>query len=545
MQLNKNEVNQILKTLPIGYYAKTGVDVECADGDACYFDNHSDKIVIGYDIVNHALATVDDSFDPEVAVRTILYHEVSHLILSPRYYIENTKYFTNIFASYVAEHIFINLSHPECLDLINIFEDERIESVLKNYYLRTNFKWFVKTQYHGQKPHDVRELFYYAVRYRICDDKNILDMVSSAIAEFKGFSREVSYIPEEDKTLANYISAIANIYVACYKLMMKMSAEKNNQNAQNDEQDESDEQNNETSNVAQSMASEQGDDEDGENESTTVIDCGEKTPDDDKQTECDGSTVEGVGEAPQSGDNETLDNESIDRLFERVFCATRNDAMATEFRRIFKQFKTRGNVGGHVNAYSGVINPRNIGNSDYKYFTRTNTENNGGAGKLHLNLWIDCSGSYTKNVVVTNQIIKALEIVERENKIFSFDVIEINWGVVVHDKNNRYITAGGGNKLDYEYFDAFRRMQKADARNYNIVLYDGVAWWNTNEVSNFKAWNHNNVFIIADEDNAKYIKTKCKAAKTLFVTSGMLWNKSYATMLSEKIYDILRIAFGA
>lgn len=548
MYLNKNEVNQILRTLPIGYYAKTGIAVECVDGCVCYFDNHSDKIVIGYELINSALKKVDDDFNSEVAVRTILYHEVSHMIMSPIYYIENSKYYCCRFQRVINEALHIVLSDAECHDLINIFEDERIESVLKNYYLRTDFKWFVKTQYDGSKPTDVRSIFYYAVRYRICDDQNILNMISAIIATYKTITRNHCYADESGKGLDEYFEDIAKVYIACYRLNEKSNDEESNQNEQGDEQNENDETNNESSNNAQPMANDNPDesdesDDDNESEETSNDESENEKSDDDEFD--NNNNVEGDGEQSQNVDDEALDNEVIDKLFEKAFCVTRNDAMSNEFRRIFKQFKTRGNVGGHTNAYSGVINPRNIGNKDYKYFTRTNTENNGGAGKLHLNLWIDCSGSYSRNVEVTNQIIKSLEMVEKENKIFTFDVIEINWDVIVHDKSNRYIEASGGNKLSYEYFETFRHMQKPDARNYNIVLYDGVAWYHRDELSNFKAWNHDNVFIISDEDNAKHIKTKCKSAKTLFVTRQMSWEKSYATLLSEKIYDILKIAFGA
>lgn len=546
MKLTQNEVNQILKTLPIGYYAKTGINVECSSGNKCYFDDSHDKIVIGYDIVNLALEKVPEDFNSEVAVRTILYHEVSHLILSPKVMVIDAKRYAGIMADYLFKYN-IKISNQEAFDLINIFEDERIETIFKAYYMLTDFKWFVKSVNGTQKPTDIEQYFYSVVRFRDCENTSILQMVEDLIIKYKWMTRNKSSIYNSiDGSclyVTNYVQDIAELYIACNKEFNNNQKEDDNSNSssENKSEDLNNEVSNNQSNVNE-LHPESKDEEETESSNNS------STPEEDDESDEPENTEE--SDSAQSEDGGTgedyspiLSNEELDQLFTSTFRGKINNKMIDEFRRIFKQFKTRGNVGGHTNAYSGVINPRNIGNNDYKYFTRTNTENNGGAGKLHLNLWIDCSGSYRSNEEVTNQIIKALEIIERENKIFSFDVIEINSGVVIKNKNDRYINANGGNTLSPKYFEAFRKMQKADSRNFNIVLYDGQAWYNKSELSNFKAWNHDNVFIIADECNAQHIKTKCKSAKTLFVN---YWDsKSYAEILEEKIYNILRVAFGA
>ena len=570
MKLTQNEVNQILKILPIGYYAKTGINVECSSGNKCYFDNSNDKIVIGYDIVNLALEKVPEDFNPEVAVRTILYHEVSHLILSSKVMVADAKHYAGIMVDHLFNHN-ITISNQEAFDLINIFEDERIETIFKTYYMLTDFKWFVKSVNGTQKPTDARQYFYSVVRFRNCENTSILQMVEDLIIKYKWITRDKSSIYTSDGGwiyIKNYVKDIAELYIACTKEFNNNQKEDDNPNSSSENKPEDsnieiNEVNNNQNNVNELQPKSEDEEEKTKSDNNSSPSEEDKPKDKEEEAESnnDSSTPEEDDESGETEDIEESDNaqsedggtgedyspilsnEELDQLFTNTFCGKINSKMIDEFRRIFKQFKTRGNVGGHTNAYSGVINPRNIVNNDYKYFTRTNTDNNGGAGKLHLNLWIDCSGSYQSNEAVTNQIIKALEIIERENKIFSFDVIEINCGVIIKNKNDRYINANGGNTLSSKYFEAFRKMQRPDARNYNIVLYDGQAWYSKSELSNFKAWDHDNVFIIADECNAKYIKTKCKSAKTLFVN---YWaSKSYAEILEEKIYNILRVAFGA
>ena len=534
MVLTKNEINRILETLPVGFYAKTKINVECADGSMSYFDESAEKIVVGVDTINLGLKKVANGFDTTIAVRTVFYHEISHLILTPHAMTLHPEYYAGELVGKIRRYTNKELTTKEAFDLINITEDERIESALRNYYMNTNFRWFVTQQYSGEPLVEPKDIFYAALRFRI-GSESILKAVSELIIKYKKFTRDNWNIMTEGGwlDLGAYITDIAHLYEMCVRESEEQK--KDNQNKKDDSDNNQSEKlkSDENQNGTGNSAGKNDEQSDEEPEETAAPDKASNEP----------GCQDGNGDRPTEFDPaEQLDYEDAEQLFAKAFDSLRNNEMINEFRRIFKQFKTRGNVGGHTNAYSGVINPRNAARSDYRYFTRTNTENNGGAGKLHLNLWIDCSGSYSSNEMVTNQIIKALEIVEHENKIFSFDVMDINQGVHVHEKNKRYIETHGGNYLTYEMDTKFKAMQKADARNYNIVLYDGMAY-QSGQQKLFGAWNHDNVFIISDSDNEKPIRANCKKAKMLFVHWGC--GKSYAQMLEEKIYNILRVGFGA
>jgi len=541
MKLSINEVNNILKTLPIGYYAGTGVEVCCDEGNACYFDHHDNHIHIGYDIVNAALANVTDEskIDEETAVRTVLYHEVSHMVLTDAYTIEH----------------WCNRSD---FNIMNIFEDERIETLLRNYYMRTNFKTFVKLVNNAKETDEAltaESFFYSIVRYRKGPEQfvKMVDEIIEKSKYIKPNSGPYRTTKQGYYTSYEYIQSVLNFYkmVKEFFEQNKENIEKE-QNQQNEENDKNNENNNEEQNSSESESNNQNaeDNNESENENTNQDRGGryenssDGDPDNSESTKYD--DVEQSDDGEISNEGEMLSNEELDELFGTFFGGHKNTKMIENFKQIFKQFNKRGNVGGHSTGYSGIINPRNIARDDYKYFDRVANTNNNGAAAMHLNLWIDVSGSYKCNETTTNQIIYALEAVEKENKVFSFDVIAVSHGHKILEKTKRYITAGGCNYLDTQLDSDFKKMQKPNARNYNIVLFDGQCYTSNRDALNLRAFNHDNVFIISDQENFSALNRYCKKPHKVYQASRCSEKyKSYSEMLEEKINDVLRVAFGA
>ena len=90
--LEFNLVQEVLRTLPIGYYLGRNIEVELSHDDHSYYMPDKDKIVIGYGSIkrsyNMYMSNASDmtekyQFDLEELVRSILYHEISHVILTP------------------------------------------------------------------------------------------------------------------------------------------------------------------------------------------------------------------------------------------------------------------------------------------------------------------------------------------------------------------------------------------------------------------------------------------------------------------------------
>lgn len=116
MQVTYELVNSILKTLPISYYLKRKLNVQLVkDIPNSYIDLMNDSIYISFNQIKKMKDI--NNINIESHIRTILYHEVSHAMLSP------------IPKSYI-------ISKED----YNVFEDERIETLSNNLYLDVDFK---------------------------------------------------------------------------------------------------------------------------------------------------------------------------------------------------------------------------------------------------------------------------------------------------------------------------------------------------------------------------------------------------------------------
>ena len=77
---SKEMIMAVLKELPISYYLHSDIPVTLDDSDASYYDFKKKEIHISYS----QLARHDIPEDKiEETVRGNLYHELSHVILSP------------------------------------------------------------------------------------------------------------------------------------------------------------------------------------------------------------------------------------------------------------------------------------------------------------------------------------------------------------------------------------------------------------------------------------------------------------------------------
>ena len=227
--------------------------------------------------------------------------------------------------------------------------------------------------------------------------------------------------------------------------------------------------------------------------------------------------------------NEAVNSTFNDRIDKKVYEALKTTIM---------QFNHKNNSGNGINAYSGILNPRNVGREDYKYFDKKiGVNGNNKFGSLHLNLMLDNSGSYISNVIATNKIIQALIEIEKEYKNFTFDVYFVaNEYRKANTNKERYITANGGNSLKKSLFDLVRKAQKPNTFNYNIVMFDGRAY-NGNENKNFAAFNRKNLTIISDYSNENAINNFCPEVNKIFI------NDKYPERISEEVIKALGKAF--
>ena len=500
MDIRIDEVRKIVDTLPIGLYAGrrvlTTLDLTA---ETSYYSPYDDNIVISYPLIAEGLknATISENYTKETAIRSMVYHEVSHAILTPNDTIIhiNTSYYRN--NPYKQEENF---------KIFNIFEDERIETLLANFYLDVDFKkhlYYINGGKNGSdSPSTPLEAFYNLVRFRK-DFHGLLPKVDKIIQFAKDINRATGqsgfggfdfwYVKE-------YWDYVFSLYEQVKKHFNKDG--KSNKGTKNG--------NSNSNKNANKNGGEEGEGEGNKEDYTSGNNKPTKIIPDFNPKEIFNTAL-----------NETFDTKVYETL-----------------KAIINQFNHRNNSGNGIKSYSGTINPRNFLNDDYRYFDKKiGVNGNNKFGTLHLNLMLDDSGSYYYNAKDTNKVIQALIEIEKQNKNFTFDVYFVAYNYRKAKNNEeRYIKPTGSNRLTSELFDLVRTAQKPNTFNYNIVMYDGLAYNHGTEL-NFAAYNRNNLTIISDEDNQSAIEKYCPSANKIFV------NGDYPQYISENIIKALSKAF--
>jgi len=210
---------------------------------------------------------------------------------------------------------------------------------------------------------------------------------------------------------------------------------------------------------------------------------------------------------------------------------------------IIGNFNKKNKGGSGINSYSGVFNPRAVVRKDYRFFERAmTTQGNNKFGTCHLNLIIDCSGSYYNNVNVTNGILAVLSEIERKNRNFSMDVAFINHKFkLCQNVSERQMEAWGGNSIPENMKEILMKLQKPQTCNYNIILFDGDACCNdmgTRDCNKaFSVFDMKQTTLITDPDNEGYMNPP-------FTSTKVVVTENYTEELIEHIIHALTIAFG-
>ena len=467
-------IEQLVSTLPIGLYC--GRRVPCQLDyhiDASGYNINKDTILISAKQIQKGLSTAEEK-DFEKIVRTNFYHEVSHAILTP------TKMIP--------------------CDIYNIFEDERIETLLKDYYYGVDFE--------GMKKH--------LTGYR--DDYPITDSLSAffALVRFRKGKKEL--VDEVDRIIKKFSTLSRNSYSYDYT--------------------------GEIEELYRKVASLTDSKEDIEKYLEDIKNQGEKE-----------KTEKGVGKPEEGIDDDTkkggtiLTREQVKEIMKKAVHNELDEKFFTTLSILFENFNKKNSKGGALQGYSGVLNPRLADRKDYRIFERSaSIRGNNQYGTFHLNVFIDTSGSFGRNDETVNSMIRALEKIEKKNRTFTFDIITMgdprNEKILPKDK--RMIHSYGGNHLSKKIFDIFRKQQLPMTYNYNIILFDGDAYSNDTFIppdirlpkgEGFKAFAHNNCTIISDDSNQRYISKYCPTTKTIYT-------HSYCEELYNNIIKVMQKALA-
>ena len=550
MQLTKELLQHYINKVPIGYYVGRNVDVAIGDKDDTYFDLVKGSIVISYPTIKDNARLIKTDADAEKSVRHLIFHELSHALLTPR------------------------ILHIDMV--LNVFEDERIESILKNYYLDTDFKTFVKklNGFKNQPPENEWDAWYQLVRYRR-GPVYFLSRVHEIIDDYTHLDIAVSRIDTEIRSsIRNYESEVNSLYeefVRWYNktnpsdLKIDKSLKDLMQNGEGDGQ--SDDKNNQQTQVGTGLSNANNNQSDNNKDdlekalqkslesfkdskkdllmevskvddkankfanvsSIEAIDVNEGNYDD-LYTIIDDSDDKAGGIWHRPGKDDDKAKQKADKaVFDTI------DSLISLLKT------TRKNNGSSIAAYSGVINPRNIIRDDYKYFMQQNRKGHASVySKMHLNMFIDCSASFKDNDEKVNTLLWALTKFERAVPDFSYDLISCGVGQKLRPKYNRTQSSYDGTVLTDDIFDMFKKQQFTNAVNMNIVLYDGKVnhlhkYKTTGKCieSNWEAFNDVNTVIIVDDSNEEAVNKFCPLAHKIISKDYVeeLYKNTYAALL--------------
>lgn len=511
------EIENILKTLPVGYYIGRNVPLKLTNENGSYYVPMDDEAYISYPMLNNVMTKIESKLNDEnieCLTRTLTYHEISHAFITPKSLSMN--------------------------NIVNAFEDERIESICRNYYKGVDFKellmlvndWDGKTEPAHDTPFSV---WYSLVRYHL-GKPHFLIKVAALLKKYRKLHRFSDYWSSY-----NYKNEIMALYREVEEDFIEDELKK--QRKAEEEAKAADEEKQKNDNTGMSMNA--GDDNDAEepdemNETEfNIVGQSEVSPEELREKQLE----EQLNKMSDEELQELFENitraadEEVKKLFENSQVYVNPGVQERLANIILANKKVTKSNASAINAYSGVFDPRSVIRDDYKWFVQQNRQGNVKQfSKIKLNLFIDNSGSFHSNETIVNQLLFALKKLEQQEPNFTFDLITMNTRFELKKKNKRELHCGGGNDIPAYSEGIIKKVQDRQSMNYNIVLFDGDALSNSTEGRSgkqFKRFNMPNTVMILEDSNRKYAETYCKGIRRIY-------SRRYATELIDQVCVALR-----
>jgi len=511
------ECKRIVESLPIGYYLGGKVDLELSENsEGSYFDPITNHIVISYPMLK-------DVNGNEEEMRALLYHELSHVILTPR-----------DLMSVVIRH-WESLSFISNKDLMNLFEDERIETLLKDYYMKVNFKEFVKKVCKWETPKEEitnpMNKLYSLIRFDYGKESLIKEKYN-LIEKWK--SLNCSELNTEK--MRNYFEDVIDFVKKVVDMKgVKTQLEKNIKNYESNKK-WYENKINETNENNQKEVKEYWEKQMQEEESKIeqIKKELEKLEESEKESDKQFSEQETGGMSCNGMDGEAV--KSILKIAKDNYVNKNIQKVVDDLLNA----KLKKNTSGGYNTYSGDLEPSLIAtdyNKTYKWFIREDNDGDYQANeKIKLNLFIDESGSMNRNTNKVIELIKTLYNLKSKHKNFNYDIITIGTTTTLRPKNYHY-KAYTDNRLDEKLPIVYNQVQARGATNYNLVMFDGYCYSSRiydNQKKLFSTFNKTNCVIITEPSNEKIVKATINNKNNYIITNN------YVEELENNITKLLK-----
>lgn len=462
MEIRLGEMREIARTLPIGYYLGRKVPVMVEPGGDAYCDVVKGEIHIGIGLLQRAADQIDAAdaaqWSREKLLRCLLYHECGHVLLTPKW----VKW-DNLPATPDGH------ADPDGAELVNIFEDERLEQMLSQFFLGVDFKGFVRLVHKRGVKTDRLGEFFKAVRLRQTTPE-----ISAAVdAAVQKLVRCNSQSECKDDSYRDVLTELVNM-IAPYN--------------KPDEQQQQQEQPPQSSDEQRPPEEEQPKDEQGQSEDEQSKDGSESKPEDEQESgeESDkGKSEDKPEEEDGNSDSEAkgrepvkvnLPGDFLKSLADKVFVTPPSDVENTLRRFAVRLSKRKGaQAAGRWSALHGRIDARRDALDKERIFRRTSDVGASLMTSVHLTLWVDCSGSFRASKDTLNQILAATsKAMAMSGSKLTVDVVKMNVCAVVAAQRNWLIDPLGSNAINVTYTKAWRKTRRKDRRNIDIVVFDGA-----------------------------------------------------------------------
>lgn len=546
-QISFAQVKDILDTLPVGYYCGRKVKATLdKDADTSYYVPMADEITVAYEQVKIGLNELTSSKELESAIRCLLYHELSHAILTP-----NT----------LGERYQCHYKGAMPFDVVNIVEDERIERIMDGFYIDVDFFFQVQRINNFQTDFDPTTAdavvaLYHAVRYRQdIGIPKVKSMVTDLLNNFQRLTRN-----SDGWDSGSYLHNIQRLYDYIRQYYPAPKSTPNNSNSsQSNNKNGNGNGSQSTPNVKKINSPTKGESLPLDFDPTKQQNGGNNTNQQNNQQDNQGqegqsgqqNTTNPSSNSGNSADSGVASKKAYLGSYVKGILSYGDNTSdggnwMTTIDRIFSNFHKKNSGGNGLCAYSGVFNPRMVARNDYRYFSKpVVSHGNNQFGTFHLNLFIDCSGSFSDNEQIVNQLIQSLCQLERRNKNFSLDICFLGDGEhYATDYKHKELHADEGTYLDLEAVEIFRKLQKPNTYNYNIVLIDG---WAYNQFRQddptcpewfAKSFDHDNTTCILDSECRPLVKNFSRAKVTIVDDS------KYTEKLFDNVIRSLTFAFS-
>jgi len=575
--LSFEKVNSILVTLPVGYYLGRRINCELEDSDQSYHDPFNDLIVIGFKQLPCVEIEGDlDDEEIEKDIRCMLYHEISHVLATP-------KEMSHFYVSDIADRAFSMATHTsiessakaknykrrindfnekDVHDILNIFEDQRIETIFGSYFKNVDFPNYVKKVNHYEgptKPVDTFDAFYQIVRFND-GPKEFVKRVYNIIKDFtvvKGYDQANRYfakvmilfldIQDYYKMDAKCEERIASEAGAPTKITIKLGSSKDTPDIEMPDALDIDLNNVEIE--IEDTDKEEGDGEDSPAHHDTSKETSEKS----KEIEDDKSKI-------SKEDLEKLLDAIKDYLVrckksiidEDIKADYKNEPLDNKVKTIILNARRKkGLTASSTQTHFGKLNPKYVGRKrieDYKWFDKSLDGEKNSSSKIQLNLFVDISGSFSGSQQKINELLYSLNELQKRNKDFTCRLVTMGNENILRDRVSAVICREG-NYLKNEIIDIYKKVQNKNATNYNIAVFDGdaqsfdgISSWSARERMRkthekaWSAWNHPNCVIISDPSNQREFDKWSPIAKRIYTYD-------YVSKLEDNIIKALEMLF--